>query len=287
VASWPKPTENELGCRLPPRRSRAVVAPRLSGGFLRCCTIPSRRPTGCRCSTYPFQGKRYWARPGGVRADSVSPKGQGREAPLRCDGGRCRSTRAPQRFERPDLSATFRAPGNAIERLVVEVWSELLGIREIGVDDDFLRDGRRFPAGHPDQRPLSAEIGGRFVSAQVARSSNPGGAEPSHPGSSGWWRWSRIWAVEFPGITHRQPPQDELPAETIDALLARFLDRGDWRRPNRDSARGAATVRTFPLSHAQQRQWFLEQLAPGSVHLLPNAVRLAWKAARRACWSGR
>ena len=270
VASWPKPTE---------KSSDAVC---LLGAFgqLWCHGYPvdfsvlhdSRSlPNRVPMSAYPFQGKRYWI----GRADAPVRVAEGSRTEGAIDSLEADAAApAPQRFERPDLSAAFRASGNAIERLVIEVWSELLGIREIGVDDDFFEMG--------GDSLLATQISARFRQKLAVDLSLRKLLEAQTPAAQGRVILEALvgalepaWAAEFPGIT-RGTAADELPAETIDALLARFLDRETGAsqtaipRVDRDRTH-------FPLSHAQQRQWFLEQLAPGSVHLLPNAVRLAGK----------
>ncbi|MEY4581579.1 MAG: hypothetical protein RL701_6282, partial [Pseudomonadota bacterium] len=44
---------------------------------------------------------------------------------------------APAGFSRPELDSTFVAPSSAAEQALATVWSELLGVQQIGVDDDF------------------------------------------------------------------------------------------------------------------------------------------------------
>jgi NAD(P)-dependent dehydrogenase (short-subunit alcohol dehydrogenase family)/acyl carrier protein len=44
-------------------------------------------------------------------------------------------------FDRPTLHSTFRAPEGEIQTTIAEIWSSLLGISEIGVDDSFLELG--------------------------------------------------------------------------------------------------------------------------------------------------
>ncbi len=44
-------------------------------------------------------------------------------------------------FSRPDLDTTYEAPETDSEKLLARVWSELLGIRQIGVNDDFFQLG--------------------------------------------------------------------------------------------------------------------------------------------------
>ncbi|MEX3315954.1 SDR family NAD(P)-dependent oxidoreductase [Sulfitobacter sp. PS-8MA] len=46
-------------------------------------------------------------------------------------------TNAQQSFDRPDLDGAFTAPRNAIEEKLAEIWSALLGVSPIGVDDSF------------------------------------------------------------------------------------------------------------------------------------------------------
>jgi NADP-dependent 3-hydroxy acid dehydrogenase YdfG/acyl carrier protein len=42
------------------------------------------------------------------------------------------------RYERPELPEAYLAPRNETETLVAEIWSDLLGIDRVGVDDNFL-----------------------------------------------------------------------------------------------------------------------------------------------------
>lgn len=272
VASWPRPTDNgsdaihllgalgQLWCHGYPVNF-AVLHDAQS--------LPSRIPI----FTYPFQSKRYWAERLGVpvpsRAAEVAPT-QGIADAMAVDT----SSPVRQRFERPDLSAAFRAPSNAIERLVVEIWSELLSIHEIGVDDNFFEMG--------GDSLLATQINARFRQKLAVDLSLRKLIEAQTPAAQSQVILDAFLIAlksdqdaEVADITSAATP-DELPAQAIDALLARFLEGGTdagWAaipRVSRDRAH-------FPLSHAQQRQWFLEQLAPGSVHLLPNAMRLTGK----------
>jgi thioesterase domain-containing protein/acyl carrier protein len=40
-------------------------------------------------------------------------------------------------FQRPELAADYAAPTTAAEKTLAAIWSELLGVRQVGVDDDF------------------------------------------------------------------------------------------------------------------------------------------------------
>jgi acyl transferase domain-containing protein/thioesterase domain-containing protein/NAD(P)-dependent dehydrogenase (short-subunit alcohol dehydrogenase family) len=44
-------------------------------------------------------------------------------------------------FSRPDLSSDYEAPATESERLLANIWAELLGVRQIGVGDDFFELG--------------------------------------------------------------------------------------------------------------------------------------------------
>ena len=45
------------------------------------------------------------------------------------------------KFERPDLASEYREPSDEIERGLVQLWEDLLGVDPIGVDDDFFELG--------------------------------------------------------------------------------------------------------------------------------------------------
>ena len=42
------------------------------------------------------------------------------------------------KYQRPDIGQDFQAPQNALERQMAEIWGELLGLQEIGVNDNFM-----------------------------------------------------------------------------------------------------------------------------------------------------
>jgi thioesterase domain-containing protein/acyl carrier protein len=45
------------------------------------------------------------------------------------------------RFERPDLESDYEAPRDDVERTLVQLWEELLGVQKVGVVDDFFELG--------------------------------------------------------------------------------------------------------------------------------------------------
>ena len=47
------------------------------------------------------------------------------------------STIAAGSQKRPDLNYKFRAPSSATEKALAEIWTKILGVSPIGIDDDF------------------------------------------------------------------------------------------------------------------------------------------------------
>ncbi|CAM2064444.1 Amino acid adenylation domain-containing protein [Sulfidibacter corallicola] len=48
---------------------------------------------------------------------------------------------AEDRHKRPELATEFTAPRNETERVLAEIWQELLGLERVGIEDDFLELG--------------------------------------------------------------------------------------------------------------------------------------------------
>ncbi|WP_326763634.1 amino acid adenylation domain-containing protein [Streptomyces sp. NBC_01591] len=132
---------------------------------------------------------------------------------------------------RPDVSAAFAAPRTPTQRAVVGIWAELLGVDEVGADDDFF------------------ELGGHSLLAVRIAS-----------------RLRRDLGVDVPYRTLFDAPTPALLATAVDAL-----DPGTCAAiPRADRSAGA-----LPLSFAQQRLWFLDQLAPGRAeYAIPVGLRV-------------
>ena len=132
--------------------------------------------------------------------------------------------RCPRRRPRVAGDGGYVAPRTPVEELLAAIWAEVLGVERVGVDDDFF------------------ELGGHSLLA------DPGGLAGARAPSA--------WSCRC-GRCSRRP--------TVAGLAAR---RGRARRrprPRRPPiAPGAAGRATLPLSFAQQRLWFLDQLEPGS-----------------------
>ncbi|WP_124720844.1 non-ribosomal peptide synthetase, partial [Streptomyces sp. ADI95-17] len=132
---------------------------------------------------------------------------------------------------RPDVSAAFAAPRTPTQRAVTGIWAELLGVDEVGADDDFF------------------ELGGHSLLAVRVAS-----------------RLRRDLGVDVPYRTLFDAPTPALLATAVDAL-----DPGTCAAiPRADRSTGA-----LPLSFAQQRLWFLDQLAPGRAeYAIPVGLRV-------------
>ncbi len=137
---------------------------------------------------------------------------------------------------RPDLGAEFVASSSTIEKTLVEIWGEVLGLEAIGIHDNFfdlgghslaatrvasrLRDrlGRDVPLSDLFDRPTVADLARHVEMLQGS-----------------------------PDTARRTPP----------------LERADRAVP-------------LPLSFAQQRLWFLDQVDPGSpAYNVPDAVHMS------------
>lgn len=273
VASWPKPTDDGSDAI----HVLAALGQLWCHGYPVDFTTlhdPQSQARRVPMFTYPFQGRRYWV----DRIAELSPITEMTPAAVLAAATENDTTEhnatapARQQFERPDLSAAFRAPSNAIERLVIEVWCDLLGIRDIGVDDNFFELG--------GDSLLATQINARFQQKLSLDLSLRRLLEAQTPMAQSQVILDAFVKTLDPELSVESAGAildanlGPFPARLVDTLFARFLesgtraDRAAIPQVDREQAH-------FPLSHAQQRQWFLEQLAPGSVHLLPNAVRLS------------
>ncbi|WP_437320816.1 type I polyketide synthase [Sorangium sp. So ce385] len=177
--------------------------------------------------SYPFERTRHWVslarapRPGPEAAVSVDGArregGAGAPAAAPAEGAAGRGARAEGRAGRV-------APRTDMERLLARVWTEILGVEDIGVTDDFF-------ALHGDSLMAT-----QLVSRVRAR-----------------------LGVDVPVRALFEGP-------TIEAFAAEIE-----RRQGAGAARSALPPIVpvprrgrLPVSSAQQRLWFLDQLEPGS-----------------------
>lgn len=162
--------------------------------------------------------------------------------PLTADGSVDRGALGVQALTEDDVGgapATHTPLEGELEEQVAAVWAEVLGLGDVGADDSFF------------------ELGGHSLNATQVTV-----------------RLARIlgWGVPLRGIFE---------APTVRGFAA-------WIAANRDGAAAQAPVltrrgrcqqgggREAPQSFAQQRLWFLSQLAPGSaLYNLPGGIQLA------------
>jgi amino acid adenylation domain-containing protein len=138
----------------------------------------------------------------------------------------------------PGQTAAGRAPRTPQERKLCAILGEVLGLERVGADDDFFALG-----GH---------------SLLAARAANLVRARLGHP------------------VTVR----DVFDAPSAAALAARLADLtaaddGAAEASARPPLVAGERPASVPLSHAQERLWFLEQLGvPGGLYSIPFAVRM-------------
>ncbi|HEX7182531.1 MAG TPA: amino acid adenylation domain-containing protein, partial [Thermoanaerobaculia bacterium] len=144
-----------------------------------------------------------------------------------------RALPAPGR-ERPDLGSEFVAPATPLESALARVWGELLGLDQVGVRDNLF------------------ELGGHsLVAAQIVT------------------RVREDLGIELPLRDVFERPTVAGLAERLAALVEEAGGAGGEARAG-DAGRlppleRAPRDQPLPLSFAQERIWFLNQLAPGSI----------------------
>jgi amino acid adenylation domain-containing protein len=143
---------------------------------------------------------------------------------------------------RPDLEQTFVAPRTPVEELVTGIWSQVLGLKQIGVHDNFF------------------ELGGHSLLATQVIS-----------------RLRQAFEVELPLRSLFEAP-------TVAGLVAGIeAVRGSAREMSVLPMEPVERGRPLPLSFAQQRLWFLDQLDPGNAsYNVPVALRLTGQLQVRA-----
>ncbi|HEY9856591.1 MAG TPA: amino acid adenylation domain-containing protein [Stenomitos sp.] len=187
----------------------------------------SAKPRRVKLPTYPFERRRYWiARriPSAVEPVTIAEV----------------SSVVEQAFHpRPELQHALIAPRTDVERAIADVWRQVLGISEIGVEDDFFACGGDSLLATQIATRLQTIYGAAFslrailelrTIAKLAElvSQEDGGAKMAGP---------------FP-----------------EAAVLRVERHHDGH---------------LPLSFSQERLWFLDQLDPNSsTYNIPAALRL-------------
>ncbi|HEX8275245.1 MAG TPA: non-ribosomal peptide synthase/polyketide synthase [Longimicrobiaceae bacterium] len=204
--------------------------------------------------------------------------------------------------------AAYVAPRTPAEARLADVFAEVLGVERVGVDDDFFALGGHsllatrvtsrvahafgveLPVRALFEEPTVAGLAARLPAVPDAEAQPPAEAAPPEAGSarpeaepSAPEREPAVPASE-PAPPAAAPP--ELTPERR-LLLQRILQARAEERRRSDEIRRAPRDRPLPLSFAQQRLWFIDQLQPGNpaYHIpAPLALRgaLDVRALRRA-----
>jgi amino acid adenylation domain-containing protein len=134
---------------------------------------------------------------------------------------------------RPELESAYIAPRTAIEEVVAGIWTQVLGLEQVGMRDRFF------------------DLGGHSLLATQVIS-----------------RLREAFQVEIPLRSLFESP-------TV-AGLAERIETACRAQQNLQIPPLVPVSREekLPLSFAQQRLWFLDQLNPGDAYNIPAAVRL-------------
>ncbi|AUB35492.1 Glutamate-1-semialdehyde aminotransferase [Nostoc flagelliforme CCNUN1] len=129
----------------------------------------------------------------------------------------------PPEISRTGLEANAIAPRNPIEEILVQIWAEVLGVKQVSIDDNFFT------------------LGGHSLLATQLIS-----------------RVRSIFKVELPLRTIFE-------TVTVADLVERITLHSDKPHLNAPPLQPVARDKQLPLSFAQQRLWFLDQLEPNNV----------------------
>ncbi|MCP4660355.1 MAG: amino acid adenylation domain-containing protein [bacterium] len=180
--------------------------------------------------SYPFERQRYWVEGG----DSVAPAGLPAAAPAPSPSPERPERPAAAVVARPKLRRGYVEPRNQIEREVARIWQEVLGVEKVGGDDNFFElDGHSL---------LATRVASRLRETfQLELTVERVLEQPTVAGMAG--------AVADALLSERRGAAQPVEREKLgEAEIT--------RRP--------AELSRIPLSFAQERMWFLDQLDPGT-----------------------
>ncbi|HEY0557963.1 MAG TPA: amino acid adenylation domain-containing protein, partial [Thermoanaerobaculia bacterium] len=191
--------------------------------------------------TYPFERRRHWI----DAAAAVAPAAAGPGAAVATAAVAVMlPPPAPSRKERPNLRTNYVAPRDLYEREVAHIWQEVLGVAQVGAEDNFY------------------ELGGHsLLATQVAS------------------RLRDAFRAELP----LQPLLLAATVEQAAAVLREAVGAGGAETAAaaepaapRIPRRAGGAAEPAPLSFSQERMWFLDQLDPGTpIYNLFNRVEVA------------
>jgi len=180
--------------------------------------------------TYPFERQRYW-----VEAQRLEEAGTASPHESPHDVEQPQPATHHSLHSRPSLSSDYVAPRNEAERTLAGIWQRLLGIAQVGINDNFF------------------ELDGHSLLATQVIS-----------------RVRELFQLELPLRSLFESPTVAGLAERIEEV--KLLAQGSLAQPMRRVERESE----LPLSFAQQRLWFLDQLVPGNAfYNVPIVVRLS------------
>ena len=174
----------------------------------------------------------------------------------------------------PDLSFTnlkqeFIAPRDATEELIAGVWSEVLGLKQIGIRDNFFELGghslramqvlSRINAIFKIELPLAA----LFSRTRPWRAWRPLSKITWSLNSSRCRRMRLISCLDKIEMENVSDKKSRLSPAKRALLEQRLRGVSDTSQPSRSIPR-RPQQESAPLSFAQQRLWFLDQLQPGN-----------------------
>ncbi|HEX2195978.1 MAG TPA: amino acid adenylation domain-containing protein, partial [Actinomycetota bacterium] len=163
------------------------------------------------------------------------------ELPLTPAGKLDRAALPAPDAERPDLGGEYDEPGTETEKVLAEIWAEVLGLERVGRTDDFFDLGGHSLLG----TQLVSRIRNRFEVEIPLRA-----------------------LFERPTVGGLAAVLDETARQDFLPLVAAPRGGGLGRTPESDGE--------LPLlSFAQQRMWFIDQIDPASsTYNVPVALRL-------------
>ena len=174
--------------------------------------------------------------------------------------------------ERPELLQAYVAPRTALEQFLAETWQTMLKVDKVGIHDNFFELGGDSIKGVMFINKLQARLGEVLyvvtlfdapTIADLARylCCNNREAVVKHFGSDGLY-----------------PEQNEQNPIIAEQFASSYKERiGDAKRQTVKELVPSPRHKDqpLPLSFAQQRLWFLDQLEPmSSVYNIPHAMRL-------------
>ncbi|HZB43698.1 MAG TPA: condensation domain-containing protein, partial [Pyrinomonadaceae bacterium] len=185
--------------------------------------------------TYPFERQRYWVEARPMFEAAAPDGARAREQDDARQTPTELQTPPPALHTRPGLSNRYVAPRGEVEHTLARIWEGLLGVSPVGADDDFF------------------ELNGHSLLATQVIS-----------------RVREQFRVELPlRSLFESPTVAGLAARVEEARLA--AEAAPAALPMLPVSRDGE----LPLSFAQQRLWFLDQLVPGNpFYNVPVAVRL-------------